>query len=72
VSAAKKTDQVLAAADQRLVLAELEPSQLAAVKKQHFPRRHLRGIETFFLWGLRIYVLFMVAVVIYQIWSGAR
>jgi hypothetical protein len=72
VSAAKKTDQVLAAADQQLVLAELEPSQLAAVKKQHFPRRQLRGIETFFLWGLRIYVLFMVAVVIYQIWSGAR
>lgn len=58
--------------EQELVLSALELDQLAAVRKQSIPRRNLRGYEKFLLWSLRIYVLFMVAVVIYQLLAGAR
>ncbi len=58
--------------DQELVLSSLELDQLAAVKKQPIPRRHLRGFEKFLLWSLRIYVLFMIIVVIYQVLAGTR
>lgn len=58
--------------DQELVLSSLELDQLAALKKQPIPRRHLRGVEKFLLWSLRIYVLFMIIVVIYQVLAGAR
>ncbi len=58
--------------DQALVLASLERDQLAGLKKRLIPRRHLRGPEKLVLWSLRIYLLFMVAVVIYQVWIGAR
>lgn len=59
-------------ADQELVLSSLELDQLAAVKKRPIPRRHLRGFEKFVLWSLRIYVLFMIIVVLYQVLSGVR
>ena len=58
--------------EQDLVLSVLEPDQLAEAKKQHVPRRRLKSGEIFVLWGLRIYVLFMVAVVVYQAWTGAH
>jgi hypothetical protein len=58
--------------DQELVLSSLEPDQLAALKKKPIPRRHLRGFEKLLLWSLRIYVLFMVVVVIYQVLSGTH
>ncbi len=58
--------------DQELVLSSLELDQLAAAKKQPIPRRHLRGLEKFLLWSLRIYVFFMITVVIYQVLAGAR
>jgi cell division protein FtsL len=61
-----------ASLDQELVLSSLEPDQLAALKKKPIPRRHLRGFEKVLLWSLRIYVLFMVVVVIYQVLSGAH
>lgn len=61
-----------ASRDQELVLSSLELDQLAARKKSHIPRRQLRSFEKLLLWSLRIYVLFMVAVVIYQIFAGAR
>ncbi|HEY6250484.1 MAG TPA: hypothetical protein VI685_11025 [Candidatus Angelobacter sp.] len=51
------------------ILAALEPNQLTATK-QHFPRRQLKGPEAFLVWSLRIYLLFMLVVVIYQIWTG--
>ena len=60
------------AAEQSLVLATLEPDQLAEAKKQHVPRRRLNGVELVVLWCLRIYLLFMVAVVIYQAWVGTH
>jgi hypothetical protein len=56
--------------DQQLVLSSLEPEQLAGLKKHLIPRRHLRGLEKFVLWSLRIYLLFMVVVVIYQVWTS--
>lgn len=57
---------------QELVLSSLEMDQLAAVRKKPIPRRHLLGFEKFLLWSLRIYVLFMVTVVIYQVFAAAR
>jgi hypothetical protein len=58
--------------DQELILSSLELDQLAAVRKKPIPRRHLRGFEKLLLWSLRIYVLFMIVVVVYQVLTGAR
>jgi hypothetical protein len=58
--------------DKDLVLASLEVDQLANVKKNRIPRRRLTALEVSVLWSLRLYLLFMVAVVIYQVWSGTR
>jgi hypothetical protein len=60
----------ITSSDQDLVLSSLEPEQLAGLKKHLIPRRHLTGLEKFTLWSLRIYLLFMMAVVIYQVWSS--
>jgi len=59
-------------ADRNLVLSSLERDQLAKAKKHHIPRRHLKGPELLVLWALRGYLLFMMAVVIYQVWTGTR
>jgi hypothetical protein len=53
------------------VLALLEPDQLATAK-HNFPRRILKGPEIVLLWSLRLYLLFMLAVVLYQIWLAGR
>lgn len=66
-----KSDHFKDSSGQEWVLASLESGQFAEAKKQHFPRRTLRGSQTLVLWSLRIYVVFMMAVVIYQIWSGS-
>ncbi len=58
--------------DEELVLAALEPDQLAEAKKQRIPRRRLRPGEVVVLWLLRFYLLFMLAVVVYQVWTGAH
>lgn len=58
--------------DEELVLAVLEPDQLAEAKKQRIPRRRLRPGEAVVLWLLRFYLLFMLAVVVYQVWTGAH
>ena len=59
-------------AEQSLVLASLEHDQLVKAKKHFIPRRHLRGFELLVLWALRLYLLFMMAVVGYQIVVAAR
>lgn len=59
-------------ADEQLVLATLERDQLSQAKKQHLPRRRLKGFQVFVLWALRLYLLFMMAVVLYQICTGAH
>lgn len=53
------------------VLAALEPDQLTAAK-QRLNRRSLKGSEIVLLWSLRIYLLFMIVVVIYQLCSGTQ
>jgi hypothetical protein len=58
--------------DHTLVLASLEPDQLARAKKHHIPRRRLKGRELLVLWALRIYLLFMMTVVAYQVWLAGR
>ena len=57
-----------AAADRILVLSSLEPGQLARAKKQPIPRRRLKGFELLILWALRLYLIFMIVVVAYQVW----
>jgi hypothetical protein len=64
--------QTISNADQSWVLSNLEPGQLARAKKNPIPRRHLKGRELAILWALRLYLLFMTAVVAYQVWLAAR
>jgi hypothetical protein len=59
-------------ADNNWVLSSLEHDQLVRAKKHPIPRRRLKGAELAVLWGLRIYLLFMMAVVFYQVWTAAH
>ncbi|HWX55749.1 MAG TPA: hypothetical protein VN176_14270 [Verrucomicrobiae bacterium] len=61
-----------ATAQEDFVTRVLEHDQLSQGKKRPVPRRHLRGIELLVLWSLRIYVLFMIAVVVYQVMQSMR
>jgi len=67
-----KGQSLISSSDQELVLSSLEPEQLAGLKKHLIPRRHLKGPERFVIWSLRIYLLFMIVVVIYQVWASAH
>jgi hypothetical protein len=62
----------MSGADQKWVLSALEPDQLVKAKKHHIPRRHLTKPILIVLGALRIYLLFMMAVVAYQIWISTR
>jgi hypothetical protein len=71
--AKKEEAQVLgSAADESWVLSSLEHDQLVRAKKHHIPRRHLKGPELVVLWSLRLYLLFMMVVVGYQVWIAVR
>ncbi|MGA8154326.1 MAG: hypothetical protein WB952_25505 [Terriglobales bacterium] len=68
----KDESREISTSDQTLVLSSLEHDQLARAKKHFIPRRHLKGPELVVLWSLRIYLLFMMAVVGYQVWIAVR
>ncbi len=63
---------ILAPGERELILSSLERDQLAGLKKHEIPRRHLKGPELLVLWSLRIYLLFMLAVVLYQVLHGGH
>jgi hypothetical protein len=55
------------------VMTALEPDQIVFTKEHHHcPRRRLTRNEMLLFWALRIYLVFMVGVVVYQIWTGVR
>jgi hypothetical protein len=53
------------------VLKSLEYDQLVSAKRKAYPRRRLSGLESVVIWTLRLYLIFMVAVVVYQILHGS-
>ena len=59
-------------ADAGFVLQTLEHDQLVGIKHVTLPRRQLRRGELLIVWGLRVYLLFMMAVVFWQAWTAAR
>ena len=61
-----------APSDETWVLSSLEHDQLAKARKHLIPRRSLKGVKLAVIWALRIYLLFMMAVVAYQVWIAAR
>jgi hypothetical protein len=68
----KKQPSHPSAADQSLALSTLEPDQLVGAKKHHIPRRHFNGSELAVIWVLRLYLIFMMIVVAYQVWTAAH
>jgi hypothetical protein len=58
--------------DKAWVLSTLEPGQLVKAKQKPIPRRPLKGPELAILTLLRIYLVFMMIVVAYQVWVTTR
>jgi hypothetical protein len=65
-----KEHSSITSSEQQLVLSSLKPEQLAGPKKHLIPWHHLKGPEKFVMWSLRIYLLFMMVVVVYQVWTS--
>jgi hypothetical protein len=69
---ADQSATAITSSDEQLVLSSLERDQLAGLKKQEIPRRRLTGPQKVVIWSLRIYLLFMMAVVVYQVWISTH
>jgi hypothetical protein len=68
----KKEDVQTLSSDQGWILSALEHDQLAKAKKHTIARRQLKGPALWALGALRIYLLFMMLVVVYQVWVSMR
>ncbi|HLJ86829.1 MAG TPA: hypothetical protein VKZ53_08390 [Candidatus Angelobacter sp.] len=55
-----------------LALSSLERDQLTGATRRHFPRRKLKAPQLAVLWLVRLYLIFMLVVVGYQVWSAGR
>ena len=62
----------VSAAAKDMVMSALEREQLTGMKKLILPKRKLTGVEVAVLWSLRIYLVFMVVVVVYKILFAAH
>ena len=65
-------DSKAVAENSEWVRSALDADQLSAAKAKHYPRRKLKPIETVLFWALRIYLLFMLGIVLYQVWTTAH
>jgi hypothetical protein len=65
-------DSRVVAENAEWVRSTLEASQLSANKAMHYSRRKLKRGEMPLFWGLRIYLLFMLGIVFYQVWTSAH
>jgi hypothetical protein len=55
------------------VVASLEPDQIISAKEKfHVPRRQLTRTEVVLFWAMRFYLIFMFAIVIYQVWTSTH
>lgn len=57
-------------ARREMILASLEADQLVAAKAHRLGRLRLSGKLKLLLWALRLYVLAMVAIVVYVVLRG--
>jgi len=64
--------QLDTSSDQQWILSALEHDQLAKAKKHPIARRRLKGASLFTVSALRIYLLFMMVVVVYQVWISTK
>lgn len=54
--------------DPRVVLSLLEADQVVAAKREtHFGRRKLSPVARILLWGLRVYVILMLVIVVISV-----
>ena len=54
------------------VTAVLEHDQLSQAQKKPVARKKLNATQLATFWLLRVYLLFMIAVVLYQVWLSVR